>query len=462
MSALTTYEDVPLNRFHFRVAVAGSGGQFSDGFVLGIVGIVLVSAGSALDLNALWIGLLGAATLSGLFLGSLITGPIADRIGRSLIFRFDMLLIACLSLSQFFIQEAWQLLLTRLLIGLVLGADYVVSKTLVTEHAPRHFRGRLLSFLAVAWAAGYVFAYLAGFSLSGLGDEAWRFMLIASAIPELIVFAFRVGIPESPLWLLRNGRPEEARMIMDRTVGSHVVMPPETPAPAKKQNRYRELFSSKHRTRTIVGITFYVCQVIPYFALGTFSPMVMESLGVTNSLMGGALYNVFLLTGAIIGMVIIDMMPRRVFLVYSFFLGAVLLLSLVLVAPHSSVGAVILFASFALVLAAAANLEFIYPPELFPTEVRASGLGVVTAGSRLGSAVSTFFLPIVVAGAGVNTVLFSCVGILIIGGLVTLRWAPETRRKSFVESDKAEQSQLANVPATCESTAVKNATNPVR
>ncbi|MFP3463557.1 MFS transporter [Arthrobacter globiformis] len=62
--------------------------------------------------------------------------------------------------------------------------------------APRHFRGKLLSLMAVAWAAGSAFAYLAGFLLSGLGKESWRFMLIASAIPELIVLAVRVGIPE--------------------------------------------------------------------------------------------------------------------------------------------------------------------------------------------------------------------------------------------------------------------------
>lgn len=347
----------------------------------------------------------------------MITGPIADHIGRSLVFRFDMLFIACLSLSQFFVEEAWHLLVTRLLIGLVLGADYVVSKTLVTEHAPRHFRGRLLSFLAVAWAAGYVFAYLVGFALHDIGDDAWRYMLIASAIPELIVFAFRVGSPESPLWLMRRGLTDLARAIVDRTAGKDIPLPP-TSGTEQPRAKFSVLFGPQYRSRTLVGITLYVCQVIPYFALGTFSPLVMESLGVTNKLAAGALYNVFLLTGAIIGMVIIDRLPCRVFLIYSFFIGAVAL-----------------FASFALVLAAAANLEFIYPPELFPTDVRASGLGLVTAGSRIGSAISTFFLPIIVSGFGVNTVLFGCVGVLVIGGLACWRWAPETRRRSFVEQD---------------------------
>ncbi|QNA91955.1 MULTISPECIES: MFS transporter [unclassified Microbacterium] len=437
MSATTKYEDIPLNKFHVRVAIAGSGGQFSDGFVLGIVGIVLASAKDDLQLTPLLIGMLGAATLGGLFLGALITGPVADRMGRSKIFRFDMLFIALCSLSQFFVQEAWQLLVIRLIIGLLLGADYVVSKTLVTEHAPRHFRGRLLSLLAVAWAAGYVFAYLAGFLLSSLGDEPWRYMLIASAIPELLVFAVRLGVPESPLWLVRHGKVSQAAAIVRRVAGPNVEPPPVTAAVStvRTQSRYTELFSPIYRRRTIVGIVFYVCQVIPYFALGTFSPLVMSSLGVTNSLAAGALYNVFLLTGAILGLVVVDRLSRRSFLISTFFTGAVFLAALVLLAPLSPIIAVILFASFALILAAAANLEFIYPPELFPTEVRGSGMGLVTAGSRLGSATSTFLLPIVVAGAGINTALFACVGVLLIGGIVCWLWAPETRRESFVAMD---------------------------
>ncbi|WP_434590192.1 MFS transporter [Brevibacterium sp. 1718] len=440
------YEDVPLNRFHIRVAAAGSGGQFSDGFVLGIIGIVITSATNALNLTPLLIGMLGAATLVGLFLGAIITGPIADRIGRSAIFRFDMLVIACLSLSQFFVQESWQLLIARLLIGLMLGADYVVSKTLVTEHAPRHFRGRLLSMMAVAWAAGYVFAYLVGFLISHIDGESWRYMLIASAIPELLVFSVRLGVPESPLWLVRHGRAEDAAAVVRKVAGADVAPPAAdmSGSSERTQSRYKVLFSAQHRRRTVVGVVFYVCQVIPYFALGTFSPLVMESLGVTNSLAGGALYNIFLLTGAILGMVIVDRLSRRSFLISTFFTGAVFLTALVLLAPVSPILAVVLFACFALVLAAAANLEFIYPPELFPTEVRASGLGIVTAGSRIGSAASTFLLPLIVAGAGINTALFSCVGILLIGGIVCYLWAPETAKESIADLDKKSGDSLSN------------------
>ncbi|MDP9608420.1 MFS transporter [Streptomyces demainii] len=320
------HEDAPLTRFHLRVTVAGTGGQFSDGFILGIIGIVITAATKDLALTPLWVGLLGAAALVGLFFGAVITGPIADRVGRRHIFAWDMLAFAGLSLAQFFVQNAEQLLVLRLLLGLVLGADYVVSKSLVTEHAPRAFRGRLMSLLAVAWAAGYVFAYLVGFLLTGHGDDAWRYMLAISAVPALLVFAFRTGIPESPLWLVQHGREEEAAAVVRRIHGPAAVPP--TAAPATSRRGFRTLFSPAYRRRTAVGALFYVCQVVPFFALGTFSSQVMEALGVTSKLGAGALYNVFLLAGAVFGLLIIDRISRRRFLIGTFVIGGVLLAAL--------------------------------------------------------------------------------------------------------------------------------------
>ncbi|WP_438492468.1 MFS transporter [Streptomyces asiaticus] len=88
-------------------------------------------------------------------------------------------------------------------------------------------------------------------------------------------------------------------------------------------------------------------------------------------------------------------------------------------------------------MSAAVNLEFVYPPELFPTDLRASGVGIARAASRLGSAASTFLLPVVEAGHGINTALVGCVVILLAGGLVCWVWAPETSTESLLDTDTA-------------------------
>lgn len=432
--APVAYEDAPVTRFHLWVTIAGTGGQFSDGFILGIIGIVIASATDVLGLTALWDGLLGAASLLGLFFGAIITGPIADRIGRRQIFAWDMLIFAVLSAVQFFVQSPGQLLVLRLLLGLVLGADYAISKSLVAEHAPRHFRGRLMSILAIAWAAGYVFAYLIGFLLSGIGHDAWRYMLAVSALPAILVFGFRLTVPESPIWLARHDRQAEAAAVVRKHLGPSVRPP--APGEATSRRGLRTLFDPAYRRRTAVACLFYVCQVIPYFALGTFVPQIMKSLGITSDLGGGALYNVLLLAGAVVGLLVVDRISRRFFLISTFLSGAALLAALTVLSGLSPILALILFTAFAFVISAAANLEYVYPPELFPTDLRASGVGVAVAASRIGSAGSTFLLPIVAKSFGMNTAFIGCVAVLLIGAAVCWAWAPETSTESLSQIDE--------------------------
>ena len=86
-----------------------------------------------------------------------------------------------------------------------------------------------------------------------------------------------------------------------------------------------------------------------------------------------------------------------------------------------------LFAIFAGVLSASSILVYVYLPELFPTDLRASGIGLASAVSRIGSAISTFLLPIIVAAYGIRTALGACVAVLAVGALICQRWAPETK-----------------------------------
>jgi len=419
------YEDVPLRRFHLHVGFSACGGQFADGFELGIIGIAIAIAATPLHLSATWMGLLGAAALAGLFFGSLLTGVVADRYGRRFIFGYDMLVAAAISVAQYFASEPWQLLMLRFMLGMVLGADYVVSKSLLIELSPIRFRGRLLSIMAIAWAAGYSFSYVVGFLFRDLGPDAWRYMLLVSAGPAICIFLFRLGVPESPLWLMKRGRTEEATRIVSAKLGQGIALPEPLTQVRKSGREWAELFSERWRTNTLVGGTFYACQVIPYFALGTFLPKIMESLQVTDKYTGGLVYNIFLMLGAVLGMMVIDKMPRRVFLVGTFYLATALLALLTLNALGST-GVVLVFGLFALVLSAAANLEFIYPPELFPTHLRASGVGLAVAASRIGSAMSTFLLPIIVQAYGVQAALGACVAVTLVGGVICHLWAPET------------------------------------
>ena len=255
-------------------------------------------------------------------------------------------------------------------------------------------------------------------------------MLAVSGIPALLILPLRMGVPESPIWLMARGRKEEALAIIRDKFGPNVYLPVPSATPKKTEGAWAELFSKRWRKNTIVGCVFYTCQVIPFFALGTFAPRVLEALNVQDKFVGGLVYNVLLMIGALLGLMIIDRISRRAFLVGTFYLSAIGLAVLAF-AGFGPVGTIIAFGFFACVLAAAVNLEFVYPPELFPTHLRASGIGMAVAASRFGSAFATFLLPIAVQDLGIHVALGVCVAVLLIGGVVCHLFAPETSKEQL-------------------------------
>jgi MFS transporter, putative metabolite transport protein len=260
-------------------------------------------------------------------------------------------------------------------------------------------------------------------------------MLVTSALPCLLVLPLRVTMPESPRWLTNHGLAARAAAVVRDKLGSNVSPPSHTPAPAPVHGRWRQLFSSAWRRRTLVACAFFTCQVIPYFAVGTFVSLVMSAMNVKSGYIGGVFYNLSLLGGAIAGLIVVDRLPRRAFLIGSFATAAATMLILIVWSNIPAFAMTLLFAVFACLLSAASNLVYVYLPELFPTDLRACGVGLAVAASRIGSAISTFLLPLVVDAYGVRAALGACVAVLAIGAVICRQWAPETRN---VPLDQAE------------------------
>jgi putative MFS transporter len=310
----------------------------------------------------------------------------------------------------------------------MLGTDYVVSKAILMEFAPVRLRGRILGTLGIAWAGGYVTAYFVGFALHSDAADAWRYILVTGAAPALLILPLRLRMPESPPWLVHRGRCDEARRVIDRFLGQGVALPRAQDAlVAAGSGRMRELLSPRWRVRALVGATFFTCQVIPYFALGTFVGRLMTALHASDGSLGGLVYNLFLLVGAVAGWAVVDHVPRRVFLLGTFAIAAGALLALAVWPNLSGAPVVALFAVVAFALSGSSTLCYVYLTELFPTPLRGSGVGLSIAASRIGSAVSTFLLPVVVAAYGIHAALGLCVATLVAGGLICFAFAPETR-----------------------------------
>ncbi len=430
-------DDLPIGRFHIKIAGLTFGAHFTDGYILGLIGIAFTLINPQMQLSPFWQGLIGASALLGLFLGSLFFGWISDRLGRQKIFLISFVLITLASVMQFFVETATQLFLCRVLIGIGLGGDFSVGHAMLAEFSPRKHRGVLLGSFSVIWTFGYVAATFVGTALLPLGDDAWRWMLASSAIPAAMILIVRIGTPESPRWLMHQGRAEEARAIVRKHLGANVVLDDEIARPS--HSGFAALFSREYRKRTAFNCLFFICIVMPYFAIYTFLPAILQKMGLAEGFGTEMMLNALLIVGALLGIWCTIKFSRRGFLINSFLILAAALFLLVLMPSSMAWAMVALFGLFTLVLSAVSNLVGVYPAESFPTEVRASGIGLATAASRLGSAISTFLLPVSVAGLGLNPTMAILAGILLFGALVSMAWAPETKSLSLAEACRGEE-----------------------
>ena len=429
---MIAFENAPFTGFHRRVAISAAGGQFSDGYSLGIVGIALILAKGSLGLSAWWMGAVGAASLVGIFWGCLFAGSMTDRFGRRPVFIWGMLAFTVFAVLQYRSASMYELFFWRLLLGVALGADYVSCEAIVTEYSPTVHRGRLLSVLSIAWISGYLLSFIVGYLIRADGPDAWRIALLTCAVPSLITFLLRFSTPESPVWLTRQGQFNNARGIIASYIGPGIALPIVSPATSTEAWTMTRLFKPPLLRNLSVGCVFHASQVIPGFALGTFLPIVLAKLHVGDGYAGALLCNVLSMLGVLMGMLVIDRISRRSFLIQGFVMTAVFLGILISWRSAPPFITAPLFAALVFVMSVASILQTVYPPELFPTELRARGVGVVIACSRVGAASGTFLLPIVLQKYGVYVALGACMTVCVVAALFCAMWAPETLRKRLV------------------------------
>ncbi|MFI7823397.1 MFS transporter, partial [Acinetobacter baumannii] len=131
-----TIQGQKARRFIIKFAWLMAGGMFIDGFVLGYIGALMPSITADLQLSTTWQGLIGAASLIGIFFGSPIGGYLADRFGRKPMFTLDLFIFLICSVLQVFASDPYTLFIARLFMGVAIGIEYAVGWPMLAEFAP--------------------------------------------------------------------------------------------------------------------------------------------------------------------------------------------------------------------------------------------------------------------------------------------------------------------------------------
>ncbi|WP_086974496.1 MFS transporter [Pseudomonas putida] len=429
-SSTVSIEDVPLNRFHQLMTLRAGGGWILDGYILSIIGVVIVQFSDYLKLDSFWQGLVAASAMLGTFCSGFLGGWLTDKVGRRRLFFVGPILFIAGSVGTFWVESGFALFVLRFLVGVGVGLEYPVAGSLLTEFLPQKHRGRRLAGLTILWFAGAALSYMVGnFILARGGDDAWRWVLASSGVLGVLLFIIRLKTPESPRWLMSKGRFDEAERIIKQVYGPSFSLANMPEQAVQQKVSLGALLRSGYGKRMLFVAVFWSAAVVPMFAVYSFAPVVLQALNLKGAWAsyGSVLITLLFVVGCIVATRMIDTLGRRPLIIHSFLWSTLALLGLGVFSNGSEVLVLVLFGAYALFIGGAQVLELVYPNELFPTEIRAFAVGMGSSMSRIGSAAGTWLVPVSLQSIGIGNTMLVAALVSLAGLIVSVWLAPETR-----------------------------------
>ena len=421
---------------NYKMLLLTGGGIFIDGYNLIIISFGLGGIKTAFNLehDAFLVGLIATILLLGTMFGALLSGYLTDKYGRKKIFILDLSLFIVFALLSGIVTNAYELLTARFLVGFVIGMDYPLATSYLSEFTPRTPRGKYLVMNITFFNIAGIVAAIVGYSLITLGATvAWRYMLMSAAIPAFIVLIARLRTRESPGWLLQHDRKKEAIDAIQEVTRNE--MPIETQkfimdsnVKPPKSGYYREMFTKYRKSAWFLGI-FYFLFTIAFVNSTLYGPSILASFGEAG-LAGSTLYWSLFVVGDIICILVIDSFGRRNSTLTGW-AGMVVTIVILAIAPPDlkilSLSAFVLFAMFSGI--GPASLHMVYSPELFPTRIRATAEGWKQGFGRISGVLTGIFFPSLVIGDELLVIILACLG----GLILSILFAPETKKRTLEE-----------------------------
>lgn len=372
----------------------------------------------------------GTAFFFGMLIGAYVFGRLADKYGRRRILLFTVALDALFSLASVFAPDFAVLLVLRFVVGLAVGGTLPVDYAMMAEFLPARSRGRWLVMLEGFWAVGTVAVAVVAWAAHVWGvAEAWRIIFLATAIPAILGIGLRLWIPESPRYLLSNGRAQEAQQVFDKVLavnGRPRLDKPVRPDP--QPAGHVGIFAAPYMRRTICILAIWLLVSTAYYGVFTWLPgrLAGEGLGFLRGY--GFLIVVALaqIPGYALAAYGVERWGRRETLIGFLLLSCIGCFVFAISLEPAIVTGAILLMSFSLL--GTWGALYAWTPELYPTSIRATGMGTAGAMARLGGLLApTAIAPLVGLGFPIAVGFFAA--LLFIGLLAAAAVDLETRQQ---------------------------------
>ncbi len=373
----------------------------------------------------------GTIFFIGMLIGAFAFGRLADRIGRRPVLMMAVVIDACAGVASAFAPDLTWLLLLRFVTGIGVGGTLPVDYTMMAEFLPSNKRGRWLVLLESFWALGTICLAVLSLIAVSWGDDAWRLIFFVTGVPALIGVVLRFYIPESPMFLNRNGKSEEARRVLERVAkanGNDVKIPMLQPELQERKSIFA-LFSSELRRRSIGLLMAWALISIAYYGVFVYLPIKLASSGF--GFMRGQEFLVVLalvqLPGFALSAYGVERWGRKPTLIGFLLLSAVGCMLYSLGTSTIVVVGSTLLMSFSLLGTWGALYAF--TPEVYPTDLRASGMGMAGAVARFGG----LFAPAIIAPIMSThfTLALAVLSSMLVAGAISI-WAVDVESRNRV------------------------------
>lgn len=472
---LSRLDNAETSRFHLKTIIVSGMGFFSDAYDLFILGtaipILLVAfgitkfnnmfgaptvsiLGVSLSSVSVEIGIIGSAALFGAFVGALLFGNIADRIGRKSVYVITLVIMIVFAVISAFSVNVTMLIISRFFLGIGVGGDYPISSTLMSEYSNKKHRGRMVSMVFAMQGFGLLTGAVIGIAAVAFLplDGAWRFMLGFGAVPALSVVYLRNKVKETPRYSLQiKGNVEEAASVVGELTGEKLTAGISDAKKVKVNylsllRKYWVVVLGTAGSWFLFDMAFYGTSVnngyvLSLIGFGSVAGNIRETI--FHIALGNALLAaVFAVPGYWIAVGIIDKVGRKTLQWLGFTVMAVvyLIMSLTYTSLLNSLGMFIALYGISFLFA---NLgpnttTFILPTELFPTQIRTTGHGIAAGSAKAGAGIFTFLFPVLISLFSLTGVLRILFVITVFAVALTLFTIRETKNKSLEETSEHE------------------------
>ena len=438
-------ESLPASSYLWRLVVLLSlGGCFEiyDLFLTGYIAPGLNKSGLLTTTTQAFFGFSGigafvAATFAGLFVGTFFLGFLADRFGRRSIFTWALLGYSAASVLMACQTTSGGVLLWRFIAGIGIGVEIITIDAYITELVPSWMRGRAFAVnQSVMFVAVPIVAALAWWLVpqAPYGIEGWRWVVLIGAAASMVIWVLRLYVPESPLWLARHGRTDEAVKVLAMLESAGGPARPgkiadKAPARSVTAIGYADLFRPPYLSLVVLFMVFNFCQAFGFYGFANWVPtlLVEKGITITKSLQYSFIVAFAYPIAPLLAASFADRFERKWIICGA----SVAIIVFGLIFAQLTLPSLLILCG---VLLTAANMTMsyayhAYQTEVFPTAVRARAAGLVYSMSRVSAMSSGFIVAYMLREGGISGVFGLITAAMVVVIVTIATFGPDVRGK---------------------------------